>query len=739
MTLHRNMQIIGGISVSTLGAAAIATFTGLMSKTHGNIGLVIYACVFFQLGLGMVSLWGRENTLSVKHGITKYTKYFHRIFGTLLLLLSWTNIYLGIRAYAPEKESLLTTLYFVWLGIIVISFGVGQYWYKYGSTLQKQSSKADHRKSMTTFLVDKKVENLPFFTIEEINERVAQGACLVMMDGYVFDIRKWIQHHPGGVKILEAVVGTDIGDDFYGRHKLDELEEGDKKDTRLRKKKTIFNSIIGDYMTDNYKKKGLGDYVSQLFPASISIVKHNHSRFAAEKLASMLVGRLIDERDSIGRTDTQTKRRGQFLGSTLNPKPTQQLQNHLYRRYVVNRITVVTLPASKATVKRFDISILHPIKSMEPFQPGEYVEIQARYENQIIVRAITPIQGTLSKSFYFYAKLYPDGLMSKFLDDLQPGAQVKVRGPLYNVTTDTILNPIERFSTTHRSALSTASSETVANSTQLYEIPRPLRNATRPEFGCWDTLYMVAGGSGITPMLQLIYYHLENGKKEGSKNNHMHLLYSSSSIFDVIDGYTLDHLIKKAKGRLTITHVLSTPCENWNGLTGHIDHHILRKWICTYPGNNDSPLQLDASLENKDLMTPRTPETPGHEFEDTISLPQTVAILDSEKREPEPDITVTSEQVKNSEHITKFLDEAIPEFVPKSSLRHSKTKPKRSTQISPNGQLVGDSDFQTSSPVTATAYPSIPSASGSLSTIDLPQDQGSPWWHSDEPRPHTNI
>ena len=33
---------------------------------------------------------------------------------------------------------------------------------------------------------------------------------MVVCDGLVADIRKWISIHPGGSKILERVIGTDI-------------------------------------------------------------------------------------------------------------------------------------------------------------------------------------------------------------------------------------------------------------------------------------------------------------------------------------------------------------------------------------------------------------------------------------------------------------------------------------------------------------------------------------------------
>ncbi|CAG8522679.1 24585_t:CDS:1, partial [Racocetra persica] len=40
----------------------------------------------------------------------------------------------------------------------------------------------------------------------EFNEKILTGACLVVAEGLVFDIHKWIKVHPGGQRILRRVV-----------------------------------------------------------------------------------------------------------------------------------------------------------------------------------------------------------------------------------------------------------------------------------------------------------------------------------------------------------------------------------------------------------------------------------------------------------------------------------------------------------------------------------------------------
>ncbi|CAG8856366.1 34117_t:CDS:2, partial [Gigaspora margarita] len=64
-----------------------------------------------------------------------------------------------------------------------------------------------------------------------------------------------------------------------------------------------------------------------------------------------------------------------------------------------------------------------------------------------------------------------------------------------------------------------------------------LLNSDSPD-GCWDELYMIAGGTGITPMLQLIKYHLKQSIKQKNDNDkyvtykRMHLLFGNRKIED---------------------------------------------------------------------------------------------------------------------------------------------------------------------------------------------------------------
>jgi len=79
-----------------------------------SIGTLIYAGIFFQLGLGLLSLWARTSLVSSNHGIFKTIKNAHFVVGAALMLCAAFNVWLGIDAYGQSE--LWKLLYIGWVG-----------------------------------------------------------------------------------------------------------------------------------------------------------------------------------------------------------------------------------------------------------------------------------------------------------------------------------------------------------------------------------------------------------------------------------------------------------------------------------------------------------------------------------------------------------------------------------------------------------------------------------------------
>ncbi|CAG8720121.1 16839_t:CDS:2, partial [Funneliformis mosseae] len=97
--------------------------------------------------------------------------------------------------------------------------------------------------------------------------------------------------------------------------------------------------------------------------------------------------------------------------------------------------------------------------------------------------------------------------------------------------------------------------------------------------GCWDELFMICGGTGITPIYHLAHIKSNDETEQRHRRIHMHLLFGNKTIEDIIDGIRLEEYSLSSRGMLTISYVLSNPPEGWSGLQGQISPGIIRKWL----------------------------------------------------------------------------------------------------------------------------------------------------------------
>ena len=86
----------------------------------------------------------------------------------------------------------------------------------------------------------------------------------------------------------------------------------------------------------------------------------------------------------------------------------------------------------------------------------------------------------------------------------------------------------------------------------------------------WDSIGMLAGGTGITPMYQVLLEVLSNPRDK----TEVRLVYASRTEEDIILRHELDALAA-VYPNFKVVHVLSQPGESWAGAKGHIDRATL--------------------------------------------------------------------------------------------------------------------------------------------------------------------
>jgi len=151
-----------------------------------------------------------------------------------------------------------------------------------------------------------------------------------------------------------------------------------------------------------------------------------------------------------------------------------------------------------------------------------------------VIRPYTPVTNDKSDKGYFdfIIKDYPTGVMSSHIYHLKKGEKLQVKGPI----------PKLAYSKNMKKHLG-----------------------------------MLAGGTGITPMLQV----LEEVLSENDDKTHVSLVFANNTEQDIILKDRLDALAKKHPNRFEVHYVVAQPADaaSWKGHTGFINADIVKKHI----------------------------------------------------------------------------------------------------------------------------------------------------------------
>lgn len=157
-----------------------------------------------------------------------------------------------------------------------------------------------------------------------------------------------------------------------------------------------------------------------------------------------------------------------------------------------------------------------------------------------VIRPYTPISPPEAKGYFdLMVKTYPEGKMSQHFASLKPGDTLEVKGPISKL---------------------------------------PYHPNMKQNIG------MIAGGTGITPMLQVIDAILKN-KDDITK---VSLIYANVSPDDILLKEKLDALAAEHPN-FKVYYVVDKPSANWKGGTGYISKDMILKGL---PASSDGTLIL---------------------------------------------------------------------------------------------------------------------------------------------------
>lgn len=178
-------------------------------------------------------------------------------------------------------------------------------------------------------------------------------------------------------------------------------------------------------------------------------------------------------------------------------------------------------------VYRLRFELPHP-DSVLGLPIGQHVSIKATVDGAAVQRSYTPTSNNADKGILeLVIKVYPDGLLTgKYLANLNVGDEVMFRGP---------------------------------------------KGAMRYQRGLCKKIGMLAGGTGITPMYQLIRAICEDPRD----TTEVSLIYANRTEGDILLREELEKFARRYPLNLKVHYLLDNPPENWTYGVGFVTKDLM--------------------------------------------------------------------------------------------------------------------------------------------------------------------
>nr|XP_061812716.1 NADH-cytochrome b5 reductase 2 [Nerophis lumbriciformis] len=184
---------------------------------------------------------------------------------------------------------------------------------------------------------------------------------------------------------------------------------------------------------------------------------------------------------------------------------------------------------------------------------GQHVYLSAKVNGSLVVRAYTPVSSDNQQGYVdlvvkvYYKNSHPSfpegGKMSQYLDNMATGDAIDFRGP---------------------------SGLLVYKGKGQFSI-RPDKKSEPRTFKI-KHIAMIAGGTGITPMLQLI----RTITADPSDNTKCHLIFANQTEKDILLRDELHEVEKSHPDKLKLWFTLDKPTEGWKYSSGFVTSNMIK-------------------------------------------------------------------------------------------------------------------------------------------------------------------
>ncbi|RAH70050.1 uncharacterized protein BO66DRAFT_401732 [Aspergillus aculeatinus CBS 121060] len=422
------------------------------------------------------------------------------------------------------------------------------------------------------------MQNLPQYTTDEVAGHKSRDDLWIAVRGKVYNVTDYVRDHPGGAEVLMDVAGldaTEAYEDVGHSEDADEILEtyliGTLKDARERVRPqtvrliqstspvpptapgkadsitpvalTIF-SIGGAAVTLFY-----GRHLQAKLPASWSALPELrsllpslqsphalstsggfYSGFAVAAGLATLVGSMVASKLS---QMTQIKSGFTKYPPYIKCRKRIRRNPHLVKGFLdpkeYKSLSLIRKEELAPNVYKFVLQLPSP-QDVIGLPIGQHVAIKANVDGRAVSRSYTPTSNNLDRGVLeLVIKCYPDGLLTgRYLANLEIGHEIQLRGP---------------------------------------------KGAMKYTQGICKRIGMIAGGTGITPMYQLIRAICE----DPTDLTEVSLIYANRTEDDILLRRELDQFAQSYPRNLQIWYMLDTPPETWAFGRGYVTAETMKE------------------------------------------------------------------------------------------------------------------------------------------------------------------
>ncbi|XP_054578183.1 cytochrome b5 reductase 4 isoform X5 [Eptesicus fuscus] len=369
-------------------------------------------------------------------------------------------------------------------------------------------------------------------TEEELKKHNKKDDCWICIRGFVYNVSPYMEYHPGGEDELMKAAGSDGTDLFDQVHRWVNYESMLKE--CLVGRMAVKPAVPKDYHEEKKVLNGMlpksqvPDALAKEGPISPS-----YDWFQTDSLVTIVI--YTKQKDVNLDSVIVDHQYDSFRAETIIKDYSYLIHIGLYYR----KCQLISKEDATPDTKLFCLMLPPSTHLQVPI--GQHVYLKLTITGTEIVKPYTPVSDSLLSEFkepvipnnkyiYFLIKIYPAGLFTPELDHLQIGDFVSISNPEGNFKIS-----------------------------QLQEL---------------EDLFLLAAGTGFTPMVKILNYALTNI----STLRKVKLMFFNKTEDDIIWRSQLEKLAFKDK-RFDVEFVLSKPTAEWNGKKGYISPGLLSEFL----------------------------------------------------------------------------------------------------------------------------------------------------------------